>query len=113
MPESPSTAAYLERNAVDSLPAGALADKLAEGRQLRVKLGIDPTALLRGLMEQIHAASRAKAGRGGDPLASVEERAASEELAASLGWSQLHRLWQLLLKGLADVSLAPDPNERL
>ena len=74
-------------------------------------LGIDPTALLRGLMEQIHAASRAKTGRGGDPLASVEERAASEELAGSLGWSQLHRLWQLLLKGLADVSLAPDPNE--
>src|ERR1700687_4330542 len=38
----------LARNAVDSLPAGALADKLqaarVEGRQLRVKLGIDPTA---------------------------------------------------------------------
>ena len=37
-----------ERNAVDSLPAGALAQKLrdakAEGRPLRVKLGIDPTA---------------------------------------------------------------------
>jgi DNA polymerase-3 subunit gamma/tau len=74
-------------------------------------LGIDPTALLRGLMEQIHAASRAKAGRGGDPLASAEERAASEELGAALGWSQLHRLWQLLLKGLADVGMAPDPNE--
>ena len=38
------TAAFLERNAVDSLPAGALASKLAEGRPLRVKLGIDPTA---------------------------------------------------------------------
>jgi tyrosyl-tRNA synthetase len=41
-------AAWLERNAVDSLPAGALASKLrlaaTEGRQLRVKLGIDPTA---------------------------------------------------------------------
>ncbi len=38
----------LEAGAVDSLPAGALADKLrtarAESRQLRVKLGIDPTA---------------------------------------------------------------------
>src|SRR3977135_130650 len=35
-------------NAVDSLPAGALAEKLAgaaaEDRPLRVKLGIDPTA---------------------------------------------------------------------
>jgi tyrosyl-tRNA synthetase len=42
-----SAAAFLERNAVDSLPAGALERKLAEaereGRQLRVKLGLDPT----------------------------------------------------------------------
>jgi tyrosyl-tRNA synthetase len=41
-------AARLARNAVDSLPEGALAAKLqtarAEGRPLRVKLGIDPTA---------------------------------------------------------------------
>jgi tyrosyl-tRNA synthetase len=41
-------AARLTRNAVDSLPEGALADKLEsarrEGRALRVKLGIDPTA---------------------------------------------------------------------
>jgi tyrosyl-tRNA synthetase len=37
-------AAWLTRNAVDSLPEGALAQKLAAGRPLRVKLGIDPTA---------------------------------------------------------------------
>jgi tyrosyl-tRNA synthetase len=41
-------AARLSAGAVDSLPAGALADKLtlarAQGRPLRVKLGIDPTA---------------------------------------------------------------------
>src|SRR5205085_12563501 len=41
-------AAELAGNAVDSLPAGALAQKLrlaeAENRPLRVKLGIDPTA---------------------------------------------------------------------
>jgi tyrosyl-tRNA synthetase len=37
-------AAWLCRNAVDCLPTGALAEKLASGRQLRVKLGIDPTA---------------------------------------------------------------------
>jgi tyrosyl-tRNA synthetase len=42
------TAALLSANAVDSLPSGALAAKLAsaaaQGRPLRVKLGIDPTA---------------------------------------------------------------------
>jgi tyrosyl-tRNA synthetase len=41
-------AAWLARNAVDSLPDGALAERLQraalEGRRLRVKLGIDPTA---------------------------------------------------------------------
>jgi tyrosyl-tRNA synthetase len=41
-------AARLAGDAVDSLPAGALAERLdaarKEGRQLRVKLGIDPTA---------------------------------------------------------------------
>lgn len=98
------------RRLLSLMLAGDASGSLAELDEAQA-LGIDPAALLRGLMEQIHAASRAKAGRGGDPLASVEERAASEELGASLGWSQLHRLWQLLLKGLSDVSLAPDPNE--
>jgi tyrosyl-tRNA synthetase len=37
-------AAWLARNAVDSLPAGELERKLTLGRPLRVKLGIDPTA---------------------------------------------------------------------
>ena len=47
-PTAAETATWLARNAVDSLPEGALQAKLElaarEGRQLRVKLGIDPTA---------------------------------------------------------------------
>jgi tyrosyl-tRNA synthetase len=43
-PADRSQAAWLERNAVDSLPAGELERKLTLGRPLRVKLGIDPTA---------------------------------------------------------------------
>jgi tyrosyl-tRNA synthetase len=42
--EAARTAAYLSRNAVESLPRGALEARLAEGRPLRVKLGLDPTA---------------------------------------------------------------------
>ena len=46
--EPVALAAWLARNAVDSLPAGALAEKIAGAREadrpLRVKLGIDPTA---------------------------------------------------------------------
>ena len=47
-PKAASDASFLSRNAVDSLPSDALAAKLEkareEGRTLRVKLGIDPTA---------------------------------------------------------------------
>jgi tyrosyl-tRNA synthetase len=65
-------ASRLARNAVDDLPAGALAEKLGaareQGRALRVKLGIDPTApdihlghavLLRKLREFQDAGHRA------------------------------------------------------
>jgi tyrosyl-tRNA synthetase len=38
-PAEADAAAYLRRNAVDCLPAGALEDELAQGRPLRVKLG--------------------------------------------------------------------------
>jgi tyrosyl-tRNA synthetase len=48
MPSAFDIAARLSANAVDSLPSGALAETLAsaaaQGRPLRVKLGIDPTA---------------------------------------------------------------------
>jgi len=39
-----SDAAFLARDAVDCLPEGGLERKLAAGRPLRVKLGLDPTA---------------------------------------------------------------------
>jgi tyrosyl-tRNA synthetase len=42
--DAAAQAAWLARNAVDSLPEGGLERKLALGRPLRVKLGIDPTA---------------------------------------------------------------------
>jgi tyrosyl-tRNA synthetase len=42
--EAARTAAHLARNAVDVLPRGALEERLAAGRPLRVKLGLDPTA---------------------------------------------------------------------
>jgi tyrosyl-tRNA synthetase len=45
MAKSPGEAArFLTRNAVDALPDGVLERQLGEGRPLRVKLGIDPTA---------------------------------------------------------------------
>ena len=74
-------------------------------------LGIDPTHLLRGLMESLHAATRAKAGSSAGALQSAEERESAVEMAQALSWATIHRLWQMLLKGLQDVDAAPDPRE--
>jgi tyrosyl-tRNA synthetase len=43
-PRGGSLAAWLQRNAVESLPEGELERKLSLRRPLRIKLGIDPTA---------------------------------------------------------------------
>jgi DNA polymerase-3 subunit gamma/tau len=87
--------------------AGAALAELGQAHEL----GIDPTQLLRGLMESLHAASRAKAGASGGALQSAEERESAETMAAALSWGTIHRLWQMLLKGLQDVQVAPEPRE--
>jgi len=74
-------------------------------------LGIDAAQLLRGLMESLHAATRAKAGARTDALQSAEERDSAADLAQQLSWGTIHRLWQMLLKGLQDTEIAPDPRE--
>jgi DNA polymerase-3 subunit gamma/tau len=73
-------------------------------------LGIDPGSLIRGLMEELHLATRIKAGASAEVL-SAEQREAAERLADQLGWGHIHRVWQMMLKGLADVQVAPDPSE--
>ncbi|MGZ2411334.1 DNA polymerase III subunit gamma/tau [Sphingomonas sp. F9_3S_D5_B_2] len=74
-------------------------------------LGIDSAQLLRGMMEALHSASRTKGGAKADALQSSEELESAQRLAAQLSWGTLHRLWQMLLKGLEDVAVAPDPRE--
>ncbi|MEO5773303.1 MAG: DNA polymerase III subunit gamma/tau [Sphingomicrobium sp.] len=74
-------------------------------------LGIEPSGLLRGLMESLHSATRTKAGARPDALASAEHQASADEMAQRLTWGNIHRLWQMLLKGLTDVQIAPDPQE--
>jgi DNA polymerase-3 subunit gamma/tau len=74
-------------------------------------LGIDPTSLIRGLMDSLHSVTRAKAGASSDALQSEEERDAAADWASKLNWAAIHRLWQMLLKGLNDVAQAPDPQE--
>ena len=98
------------RRLLDSLLAGDAAAVLTQLDEAH-SLAIDPASLFRGLMEAVHSVTRAKAGASGDVLQSAEEREAAAEWAGKLGWRAIHRLWQLLLKGLQDVGQAPDPNE--
>jgi DNA polymerase-3 subunit gamma/tau len=74
-------------------------------------LGVEPSAVLRGLLESVHGITRAKVGGGEDPAWSAEEREAYCDWAVKLGHGAIHRLWQLLLKGLAEVHAAPMPLE--
>ncbi|MCA1748384.1 MAG: DNA polymerase III subunit gamma/tau [Sphingomonadales bacterium] len=74
-------------------------------------LGVDPAALFRGLLEITHAVVRMKVGGEGDRAISAEERAAFADWAGKLGFAPLHRLWQLLLKGLHEVETAAMPLE--
>ncbi|HXG99813.1 MAG TPA: DNA polymerase III subunit gamma/tau [Sphingomicrobium sp.] len=98
------------RRLLDSIIAGDAPATLAQLDEAH-SLGIEPAALLRGLMEALHAITRAKAGAAEDALLSADERDAARQLSSALGWAAIHRLWQLLLKGLTDVGIAPDPHE--
>ncbi|KAA9020559.1 DNA polymerase III subunit gamma/tau [Sphingobium limneticum] len=75
-------------------------------------LGVEPLALMRGLLELTHAVTLVKAGRDiASPGQSAEEREAIAEWASQLGFAPLHRLWQLLLKGHDEVASAVLPIE--
>ncbi len=101
-----------DRGAVRSLLGLVLAgDAAGTMRSLagQYDLGLDPEMLLRELLEIVHQVTRAKLAPADDPALSVEERAALADWAARLPFRSLHQLWQLLLKGLAEVQAAPVP----
>jgi DNA polymerase-3 subunit gamma/tau len=82
---------------------------LLDGMDRQYALGVEPLALMRSLMDLIHRVTVAQIGRNGADAPTAEERARLEEWAEKLTAAQLHRLWQLLLKGHDEVRGAPDP----
>ena len=72
-------------------------------------LGVEPLALVRALMDLVHRITLAQVSGGEPDAPAEEERAALADFAARLGPAELHRLWQLLLKGHDEVRGAPDP----
>src|SRR5690606_33034159 len=65
--------------------------------------------LVRSLMEIAHRIAVTQIGRSGADAPTAEEREALEDWAGRLSAGQVHRLWQLLLKGHDEVRQAPDP----
>ncbi len=72
-------------------------------------LGVEPLALVRTLMEFTHRIAVTQVGGGEADAPTSEERDALGEWAEKLSPGQVHRLWQLLLKGHDEVRTAPDP----
>lgn len=76
-------------------------------------LGIEPVAMVRGLMDLTHAITLAKVSRHEDPALAEADRARITDWAQKLGFAPLNRLWQLLLKGHDEVLRANNPLEHL
>ncbi|KWV93405.1 DNA polymerase III subunit gamma/tau [Erythrobacter sp. YT30] len=85
------------------------APALLKGIDEQYALGVEPLALMRAMMDLVHRVTVAQVSGGEADAPSEEERSALGELAQRLSASQLHRLWQLLLKGHEEVRQAPDP----
>ena len=72
--------------------------------------GADPVAVLRDLAEIAHWLSVLKVSPASaeDPTTPPDERARGQEMAGRLPMRVLSRLWQMLIKALEEVPLAPN-----
>lgn len=85
-------------------PAGLLA-----AIEDQYALGVEPIALIRTLMDLVHRITVAQISGVRADAPSAEESTALTDWAKRLSAGQLHRLWQLLLKGHEEVRQAPEP----
>jgi DNA polymerase-3 subunit gamma/tau len=98
------------RRLLGHLLAGEAQPALAALRD-QYDLGVDPVGVLRGLLETVHGVTMVKMGGAADPSQAAEEREALARWAARLSFAQLHRFWQLLLKGHEETVRAVMPLE--
>ncbi len=81
---------------------------LIEDVAAQYALGVEPVNLMRAQLDLVHRITVSQFGSGADGR-SAEERAELEGWGKQLSAGQLHRLWQLLLKGYEEVRTSPDP----
>ena len=94
----------------EALLGGDIARALELARA-QYDLGADPAQILADLAEFTHFVTRVKiaASAAETAGASPEERARGLAFAEKLGLRALTRVWQLLIRGLADLKDAPKP----
>jgi DNA polymerase-3 subunit gamma/tau len=80
-----------------------------EGLRAQYEMGAAPEAIFRALLDLVHSLTRAKIELSPGAVPDSALRVFLEETAAELSFTALHRLWQVLLKGLAEVEAAPVP----
>ena len=83
---------------------------LAEARAQYV-LGVEPLAMMAGLLAEVHRLTLAKIGAPHDGALDSETRDNVDAVGDQLTFPVLHRLWQLLLKGHDEVARATMPLE--
>jgi len=73
--------------------------------------GAEPTQILSDLADAVHAATRIKtAGEDASPDSlTTDDRSRMGELAKKLSVPALSRAWSMILKGMSEVSNAPNP----
>jgi DNA polymerase-3 subunit gamma/tau len=75
--------------------------------------GADPAQILQELLTLVHMISQQKitAGKGPEELQiTADDRELAKKMAESLSITLLTRSWQMLLKGLQETQLAPNPH---
>lgn len=92
----------------EQIMKGEIADALATLRT-QYDAGADPVVVINDLLEVSHWLTRLKVtpDTGTDALVSEAEKEQGGKMAASLGMPHLTRAWQMLMKGLSEVRIAP------
>ncbi len=90
---------------------GGATDKALGELENQYFSGVDPLTMVGDLADYVHWVTRLKMipGGGDDPAYSPEENRRGQAFARTLGVAALVRAWQILLKGLGEVRVAPDP----
>lgn len=92
----------------EQIMKGEIADALATLRT-QYDAGADPVVVINDLLEVSHWLTRLKVtpDTGTDALVSEAEKEQGGKMAATLGMPHLTRAWQMLMKGLTEVRVAP------